>query len=314
MPDPLRTLVAGVAVPEPDDPAIAPALRLAARTGATLHLVHVDADADASDEAALQVGMGGTLRPTPRTAEMAERIRAAAERAADVSLRISVLPGRPGEVLPHYAASVGADLLLLAPTRWTGAAGAVMGTASRVLRASTVPILVLRDPLPGRSASRVLFPTDLSEHSARALPRGAALAAALAGTNHPLLRPFFVSPVDGELGPAPGELEQAEVELAGFLASLPSAPWTDAEVRPGSAAREVLREVREWQADLVVLGTHGRRGLPRFFLGSVAETVLRKAPCSALVIPPRPVLVPLPAAEPGWLAAPSWPGFAGAAG
>jgi hypothetical protein len=66
----------------------------------------------------------------------------------------------------------------------------------------------------------------------------------------------------------------------------------------------ILEVAREWEADLVVLGTHGRRGLPRFFLGSVAETVLRKAPCSALVIPPAAV-VSAGAEQDAWTAEPA---------
>ena len=85
------------------------------------------------------------------------------------------------------------------------------------------------------------------------------------------------------------QVEQAEAELDAFLASIP-APTLQGTVRLGSPAHVILGVAREWDADLVVLGTHARRGMPRFFLGSVAETVLRKAPCSALVIPPAAVL------------------------
>ena len=87
----------------------------------------------------------------------------------------------------------------------------------------------------------------------------------------------------------PPQVEQAEAELDAFLASIP-APTLQGTVRLGSPAHVILGVAREWDADLVVLGTHARRGMPRFFLGSVAETVLRKAPCSALVIPPAAVL------------------------
>jgi nucleotide-binding universal stress UspA family protein len=51
----------------------------------------------------------------------------------------------------------------------------------------------------------------------------------------------------------------------------------------GDPAREILAEAAS--ADLIVMGTHGRSGFERFVLGSVAETVVRKAPCSVLTIP-----------------------------
>ena len=60
-------------------------------------------------------------------------------------------------------------------------------------------------------------------------------------------------------------------------------------VERGSAAEEILRVAREIQCDLIVLGTHGRTGFPRFVLGSVAEAVLRNAPCPVLT-----VKVPMP--------------------
>jgi nucleotide-binding universal stress UspA family protein len=57
-----------------------------------------------------------------------------------------------------------------------------------------------------------------------------------------------------------------------------------AEVREGSTWREVESFAREHHVDLVVVGSHGRRGLSRALLGSVAEKVVRTAPCPVLVV------------------------------
>ncbi len=57
-----------------------------------------------------------------------------------------------------------------------------------------------------------------------------------------------------------------------------------AEVREGVAWREIDLIARESKVDLIVMGTHGRRGLPRALLGSVAEKVVRTAPCPVLVV------------------------------
>jgi nucleotide-binding universal stress UspA family protein len=54
----------------------------------------------------------------------------------------------------------------------------------------------------------------------------------------------------------------------------------------GAAAAEIVRHAREWDADLLVMGTHGRSGFDRFALGSVTEKVLRKAVCPVLTLPP----------------------------
>jgi nucleotide-binding universal stress UspA family protein len=294
----LRTIVAGIATLEPDDSALAAAIHLARRTGAELHLVHVYPMDEAEEGWDLDIPGGGAGRPAILPSLLQSRLAglARAHGTADDFPMCVVLAGKAGEVLSVYARVVGADLLVLAPTRRAGAAGAVLGTtASRVLRTSTVPVLVLREGLADAPAARVLLPTDLSEHSARALPLARRLATVLAAPGDPMLLPLFVEvpEVDTD-APAiiAAQIEQAEVELGAFLASVPPVAGAEGTVRVGSPANEILAVARQWDADLVVLGTHGRRGLPRFFLGSVAETVLRKAPCSALVIPPAAVPAP----------------------
>ena len=57
-----------------------------------------------------------------------------------------------------------------------------------------------------------------------------------------------------------------------------------AKVLTGAPTREIVREAREGAYDLVVLGTHGRTGLRHVFLGSVAENVVRLAPCPVLTV------------------------------
>jgi nucleotide-binding universal stress UspA family protein len=312
MTDHLRTIVAGIATLEPDDPALAASLHLAERTGAELHLVHVHPVDASEDEWAPDLPVRGVRRPEILPALLQSRLAGLARGiSAYDRVECVVLRGKAGEVLSGYARVVGADLLVLAPTRRTGASAVLGSTAARVLRTAASPVLVLREGLAERPARRVLLPTDLSEHSARALPLAGELAALLAAPGEPALLPLFVEvpEVDTD-APAvvAAQIDQAEADLAVFLASVPGAPLTEGTVRVGSPAHEILTVARHWDADLVVLGTHGRRGLPRFFLGSVAETVLRKAPCSALVIPPAAVRAPHPEpevriAEP-WSAAP----------
>ena len=52
----------------------------------------------------------------------------------------------------------------------------------------------------------------------------------------------------------------------------------------GEAAVSILEQAAKLKVDLIVMGTHGRRGASRFFLGSVAETVIRRAPCPVLTL------------------------------
>jgi universal stress protein A len=59
------------------------------------------------------------------------------------------------------------------------------------------------------------------------------------------------------------------------------------EVRVGSPAGEIVAVANELKVDLVCIGTHGRGGLAHFLLGSVAEKVVRQAPCPVLTIRPH---------------------------
>jgi universal stress protein A len=55
----------------------------------------------------------------------------------------------------------------------------------------------------------------------------------------------------------------------------------------GSPAEEIVRCAREFGCDLLVMGTHGRSGIGHLALGSVAEAVIRAAPCPVLVVRPQ---------------------------
>jgi len=87
------------------------------------------------------------------------------------------------------------------------------------------------------------------------------------------------------------QLSQAETSVERAAENLRASGFkvktgvVEAEVRTG-----ILDLAAEWQADLIVLGSHGRRGLSRFMLGSVAESLARHARCSVLIVrtPPDP--------------------------
>ncbi len=52
----------------------------------------------------------------------------------------------------------------------------------------------------------------------------------------------------------------------------------------GATAERIIRHASRWHADVIVIGTHGRTGLGRVFMGSVAERVLQRAPCPVLTV------------------------------
>jgi nucleotide-binding universal stress UspA family protein len=58
----------------------------------------------------------------------------------------------------------------------------------------------------------------------------------------------------------------------------------DTSVRKGDAREIIIDSAAEWHADLIIVGSHGHKGLQRFLLGSVAESVARHAPCSVEIV------------------------------
>jgi len=83
------------------------------------------------------------------------------------------------------------------------------------------------------------------------------------------------------------ELERAVAEWRDAAARIASRP-VDYSLVPGDPAAEIARFAGEGRFDLVVMGTHGRTELEHAVLGSVAEKVVREAPCPVLVVRPRP--------------------------
>ncbi|HET7541250.1 MAG TPA: universal stress protein [Polyangiaceae bacterium] len=84
--------------------------------------------------------------------------------------------------------------------------------------------------------------------------------------------------------------------LHGSAAMLPGRVVS--HVRVDSPANGVAQLASELEADLVVVGTHGRKGLSRLVLGSVSESVLRLAPCPVLIVRPKAQLAAGPTIEP----------------
>ena len=78
-------------------------------------------------------------------------------------------------------------------------------------------------------------------------------------------------------------MESAERHLRDSLQRLHATG--DCLVTLGPAAGSIIEAAATLPAALVVVGTHGRTGLARWVLGSVAERVMRQAPCSVLVVP-----------------------------
>lgn len=133
----------------------------------------------------------------------------------------------------------------------------------------------------------VLFPTDFSAASDRAGAVARELARQAGARMHVV---HVVPPVT-----SPGQARQLLADLGG---SLGPEERVETALLAGRPAREIVRYAREREIDLIVLGTHGRTGVTRVILGSVAEAVVRLAPCPVLTVPLSVAAAPVPAEEP----------------
>jgi nucleotide-binding universal stress UspA family protein len=136
---------------------------------------------------------------------------------------------------------------------------------------------------------RILIAVDTSEVGAHAALVGLQLASAL-GAKIALIHVIAPAVSDGSwLAVASPELtEPPDDEISQVLASLRGRAPMPAEamrfVPVGRPVDLIAQAARDWPADLVVIGSHGRDGVDRVLLGSVAEGVARHAPCPVLIV------------------------------
>jgi nucleotide-binding universal stress UspA family protein len=141
------------------------------------------------------------------------------------------------------------------------------------------------------SIRRILVPTDFSDCSEEAVRYGRDLATALGASLHLLhvVQDPYTQPWAAEAFPAPlGDLltqweEQARARMAGDLSEADRSKVTIV-TQIGSPFFEIIRYAQEQHVDLIVIGTHGRGPIGHMLLGSVAEKVVRKAPCPVLTV------------------------------
>ncbi len=151
-----------------------------------------------------------------------------------------------------------------------------------------------------RTFTRILVPTDFSDTSDAALAYATSLATAFSASLH-LVHVFEDPFTSGSLAsevyaPIPPDVRtQVLADLQGRLdARLPAGGGTT-EILTGTTAKAVTDYAREKQMDLIVMGTHGRGGMAHLLLGSVAERVVRTAPCPVMTV--RDAVVKVPAAQ-----------------
>jgi universal stress protein A len=138
-----------------------------------------------------------------------------------------------------------------------------------------------------QTLTTILHATDFSDLAANAFHAAYALARAHSAR---LIMLYVKQPqetVQGEFGLMPPQPEESDAELLDRLGELlpdDSPVAVKRLVAHGMAADAIVRVAKEEHCDLIVLGTHARKGLARFFDGNVADSVTRSAPCPVLAL------------------------------
>lgn len=212
----------------------------------------------------------------------------------------------PRHALPRIASGIGADLILLG-SHGRGTVGRLLlgSTAQAVLRHAECSVEVVRRPRPGRSLTagmRVLLPTDGSEHAEYAQQIVSALPwppqsefRIVASPEYPVLigeYPYYAPEQLAELTRSSRDHAVQSATSGEKLLANTGFHISHSVIEPmDSPAHAILAAADAWLPDLIVMGSHGRRGFDRLILGSVSETVALYASCSVEVVRKPPAIL-----------------------
>ena len=219
-----------------------------------------------------------------------------ARRAGEPTLfdKVEVRTGRPSQQIGQAASELGVDLIVISTHGYTGLNYVLLGgTAERVIRHAPCPVLVVRRQ-DGRAPEpkKILVPVDLSPASLDGLRYALGLARAFGAR----LTALYV--IDSR-----GPMVKLEVDVAAHRRKLhddvklrlgelhlevdePAGAF-DTLFREGRSYHEIVAMAQRGDFDLIIMASIGRSGLVDVLLGSIAERVVRHAPCPVLVVRER---------------------------
>lgn len=231
----------------------------------------------------------------------------ARDRLARPGLRVEpvVLPGRPASALVDRARVMQADLVIVGSRGHGTIESMLVGSVSaEIVDHAPAPVLVAR----GDQMTRIVLAWDGSTCAERAVDllrswpifagsvvrvvsvadMGTPWWTGFPGAGSAEMMPMYVEAADAsrQQHDALAHEMAADLRNAGFTA--------EPDRRVGDAATQLLAAATAFNADLIMMGTHGRTGLPRLVLGSVARNVLHHAKCSVLIVRDAPHAVPAP--------------------
>jgi nucleotide-binding universal stress UspA family protein len=297
----LKRIIVGHDLAAGGETALKSAVVLANRCGAALRLVHVVEPLDAYQRISHPLTAPYTLEEIARKTGVRLQELMARPALAGLQVEYEVRKGKPFVELIIASRAWLADLIVVGGPSLTEEPF-LGSTDERILRKALVPVMVVKKPL-SIEAKTFLVPTDFSSCARRAAEEAITLAKNFSGRVfffHVLdLNPSYTIAYAHELGvavPIPPPLpEELEPEWEAFLSGLDleKVHWEKC-AEEGQAATAIVRKAKQMQADMIVMGTHGRSGLPHVLLGSVAEKVARTASIPVLTIRPEAFQFELP--------------------
>ncbi|MCG8468338.1 MAG: universal stress protein [Gemmatimonadetes bacterium] len=261
--------------------AVRPAIALARRHEAELHMVHVR-----------RPGSGDPEPPTEFPGE-AEARAALASGESDRAVVRHVIEGRaPGLAILELAGELDVDVIVIGSHGRRGLRRLTLGSvAEEVVRFARRPVLVVHadeDRERPADAKRLLVAVDFSDATPTLLAHASHLAASLdAGLDllHVVPIPMYPTFYVAELA-LPQNRRASRERLEQMAADLEPRVDTTIEVGDGRPPDEIVEYAEEHGHDLIVVSSHGYTGVKRLLLGSTAEGVIRRAPCPVLVVKP----------------------------
>lgn len=220
--------------------------------------------------------------------------------ATDNDVEAEVVTSPPAEAILAAADKTHPNLIAMTTHGRSGVSRWVLGSvATKVLHATHTPMLVVRPPSEGKQGespdlTKVLVPHDGSELSAAVLPFAVDLAKPLGASIvlfHSVVEPFLTYPGAETMAPDPRAFEELKSSARDFLTSAANdlaakGVKADTVVSVGNATDGIVWAADRENAGLIVMSTHGRSGVGRWVMGSVADAVVRRTSLPVVIVRP----------------------------
>lgn len=287
----ITNIVVATDFSEASEAALASALRLAQRLDAAIHILHVVenglpaglwfSEVYRADVANLQ---------TTLVREAEERLHKDVAWIEQTKVRVTsgVQLGPAASTIVEVARQRGDGLIVTGTHGRTGLPHLLLGSvAERIVRTAPCPVLTVRLQRPG--LRRIVVATDFGPAADAALHYGASLTATFGASLHLVHIVEDPFPTGGDpyirslVEIREHLMQNARLQLADSLAPLTAINATSGVIE-GTPARGITDIAARKDADLIVMGTHGRSAVAHFVMGSVADRVMRTAPCPVLTV------------------------------